>query len=95
MLNVKMNTLSPPRQAFSPPSVTASLSDDQLLVTVQFPCAANRRCSLGGCCPISEMIDPWTTVTVYNKLNQSEYQVRHALMLVLNYVYMRNNNLHT
>ncbi|XP_040037485.2 uncharacterized protein LOC120822143 isoform X1 [Gasterosteus aculeatus] len=61
---------------FSPPSVTASLSDDQLLVTVQFPCAANRRCSLGGCCPISEMIDPWTTVTVYNKLNQSEYQSR-------------------
>ncbi|XP_068584242.1 interferon lambda receptor 1 [Cebidichthys violaceus] len=61
---------------FSPPSVSASLKDDQLLVKVQFPCAANRRCSLGGCCPVSELIDPWTTVTVYNKLNQSEYQSR-------------------
>ncbi|XP_037613993.1 uncharacterized protein si:dkeyp-75h12.7 isoform X1 [Sebastes umbrosus] len=61
---------------FSPPSVSASLEDDQLLVKVQFPCAANRRCSLGRCCPISEMIDPWTTVTVYNELNHSEYQSR-------------------
>ncbi|XP_029310870.1 uncharacterized protein LOC115023774 [Cottoperca gobio] len=61
---------------FSPPSVSASLKDEQLLVKVQFPCAANRRCSLGRCCPISELIDPWTTVTVYNKLNHSEYQSR-------------------
>ncbi|KAM8899144.1 uncharacterized protein AB9W97_009740 isoform 2-T2 [Spinachia spinachia] len=62
--------------AFSPPSVSASLNGGQLLVTVQFPCAANRRCSVGRCCPISEMIDPWTTVTVYNKLNRSDYQSR-------------------
>ncbi|TNN72030.1 hypothetical protein EYF80_017818 [Liparis tanakae] len=61
---------------FSPPSVSASLKDEQLLVKVQFPCAANRRCSLGRCCPLSELIDPWTTVTVYNKLNRSEYQSR-------------------
>lgn len=64
-----------PTPAFSPPSVSVSLKDDQLLVKVQFPCAANRRCSLERCCPISELIDPWTTVTVYNKLNHSEYQV--------------------
>ncbi|GAA6228733.1 uncharacterized protein LOC108903080 [Lates japonicus] len=61
---------------FSPPSVSVSLKDDHLLVKVQFPCAANRRCSLARCCPISELIDPWTTVTVYNKLNHSEYQSR-------------------
>eukprot|EP00064_Thunnus_orientalis_P024026 superscaffoldBa00009761_g24295 len=60
---------------FSPPSVSVSVKEDQLLVKVQFPCAANRRCSLKGCCPISELIDPWTTVTVYNKLNRSEHQV--------------------
>ncbi|KAM7377192.1 hypothetical protein PAMA_013800 [Pampus argenteus] len=62
--------------AFSPPSVSVSVKEDQLLVTVQFPCAANRRCSLKGCCHISELIDPWTTVTVYNKLERSEYQSR-------------------
>ncbi|XP_044197257.1 uncharacterized protein si:dkeyp-75h12.7 [Thunnus albacares] len=61
---------------FSPPSVSVSVKEDQLLVKVQFPCAANRRCSLKGCCPISELIDPWTTVTVYNKLNRSEHQSR-------------------
>ncbi|XP_071315071.1 uncharacterized protein [Trachinotus anak] len=61
---------------FSPPSVSVSVEDEQLLVKVQFPCAANRRCSLERCCPISELIDPWTTVTVYNKLNRSEYQSR-------------------
>nr|XP_046235931.1 uncharacterized protein LOC124054237 [Scatophagus argus] len=61
---------------FSPPTVSVSLQDDQLLVKVQFPCAANRRCSLERCCPISELIDPWTTVTVYNRLNHSEYQSR-------------------
>ncbi|XP_028420364.1 uncharacterized protein LOC114545941 isoform X1 [Perca flavescens] len=61
---------------FSPPSVSASLKDDQLLVKVQYPCAANRRCSPGRCCPISELIDPWTTVTVYNEHNHSEYQSR-------------------
>ncbi|KAK2899894.1 hypothetical protein Q8A73_013023 [Channa argus] len=61
---------------FSPPSVSVSLKDDLLLVKVQFPCAANRRCSMKRCCPISEMIDPWTTVTVYNMLNRSEYQSR-------------------
>ncbi|KAK2863009.1 hypothetical protein Q5P01_002542 [Channa striata] len=61
---------------FSPPSVSVSLKDDLLLVKVQFPCAANRRCSMRSCCPVSEMIDPWTTVTVYNMFNRSEYQSR-------------------
>ncbi|KAM8746509.1 uncharacterized protein AB9X84_014735 [Acanthopagrus schlegelii] len=61
---------------FSPPSVSVSVKEDQLMVKVQFPCAANRRCSPGRCCPITELIDPWTTVTVYNKLNHSEYQSR-------------------
>ncbi|XP_056224683.1 uncharacterized protein si:dkeyp-75h12.7 [Seriola aureovittata] len=61
---------------FSPPSVSVSLKDEQLLVRVQFPCAANRGCSPERCCAISELIDPWTTVTVYNKLNHSEYQSR-------------------
>ncbi|KAK1890448.1 Interferon lambda receptor 1 [Dissostichus eleginoides] len=61
---------------FSPPSVSVSLKEDNLTVKVQFPCAANRRCSLGRCCPISELIHPWTTVTVYNKQNHSEYQRR-------------------
>ncbi|XP_045921748.1 uncharacterized protein si:dkeyp-75h12.7 [Micropterus dolomieu] len=61
---------------FSAPSVLVSLKDDELLVQVQFPCAANRRCSLERCCPISELIDPWTTVTVYNNLNHSEHQSR-------------------
>ncbi|XP_027134984.1 uncharacterized protein LOC113745838 [Larimichthys crocea] len=65
-----------PTPAFSPPSVSVSLKDDGLLVKVQFPCAANRRCSVERCCPISELIDPWTTVTVYNNLNHSDYQSR-------------------
>lgn len=33
---------------------------------------------MGTCCSISELIDPWTTVTVYNQLNHSEYQVSRA-----------------
>ncbi|CAJ1085998.1 uncharacterized protein si:dkeyp-75h12.7 [Xyrichtys novacula] len=61
---------------YSPPSVTVSLKEEQLLVKVQFPCAANRRCSMARCCPITQLIDPWTTVTVYNSLNQSQYQSR-------------------
>ncbi|KAM6959957.1 uncharacterized protein LKV04_021615 [Tautogolabrus adspersus] len=61
---------------YSPPSVSVSLKDEQLLVKVQFPCAANRRCSVERCCPITQLIDPWTTVTVYNNLNQSQYQSR-------------------
>ncbi|XP_042368647.1 uncharacterized protein si:dkeyp-75h12.7 [Plectropomus leopardus] len=63
---------------FSPPSVSASLKEEQLQVQVQvqFPCAANRRCSPGRCCPISELIDPWTTVTLYNTANHSEHQSR-------------------
>lgn len=80
-------SLSSAPPAFSPPSVSASLKDEQLLVKVQFPCAANRRCSLGRCCPISELIDPWTTVTVYNHLNHSEYQVF--------FFYMNVKTLHT
>lgn len=73
--------VSLPAIEFSPPSVSVSLKDDQLLVTVQFPCAVSRRCSLEGCCPISELIDPWTTVTVYNELNHSEFQVNTSLCL--------------
>ncbi|XP_028999164.1 uncharacterized protein si:dkeyp-75h12.7 [Betta splendens] len=62
---------------FSPPSVSVSLKDDlRLLVRVQFPCAASRRCSMQRCCPISLMIDPWTTVTMYNTLEPSEHQTR-------------------
>ncbi|KAG7241550.1 hypothetical protein INR49_025470 [Caranx melampygus] len=62
---------------FSPPSVSVSVEDEKLLlVKVQFPCAANRRCSMERCCSISELIDPWTTVTVYNQLNHSESQSR-------------------
>ncbi|KAM3590895.1 uncharacterized protein V6R79_018491 [Siganus canaliculatus] len=61
---------------FSPPSASVSLGEDRLLVKVQFPCAASRRCSLEQCCPITELIDPWTTVTVYNSLNHSEAQSR-------------------
>ncbi|CAL9694611.1 unnamed protein product [Knipowitschia caucasica] len=59
---------------FSAPSVSLSLQEDKLLVTVQFPCASSRRCSARRCCPITELIDPLTTVTLYNKL--SEYQSR-------------------
>ncbi|XP_059211520.1 uncharacterized protein si:dkeyp-75h12.7 [Centropristis striata] len=51
-------------------------NEDQLLVKVQFPCASSRGLSPRSCCPVSELIDPWTTVTVYNNLNHSEYQSR-------------------
>ncbi|XP_013880983.1 uncharacterized protein si:dkeyp-75h12.7 [Austrofundulus limnaeus] len=62
---------------FSPPSISVSLNDDDSLsVKVQFPCAANRRCSREVCCPISQMIDPWTTVTISNQLNRSDHQSR-------------------
>ncbi|XP_047460700.1 interleukin-22 receptor subunit alpha-2 [Mugil cephalus] len=61
---------------FSPPSVSVSLKEEQLLVKVQFPCTPNRRCSRERCCPISRLIDPWTTVTVYSELSPSEYQSR-------------------
>lgn len=67
-----------PPTAFSPPSVHVSLQEERLLVKVQFPCAASRRCSLEGCCPVSRLIDPWTTVTVYNTHNQSDIQVLKA-----------------
>ncbi|XP_059932651.1 uncharacterized protein si:dkeyp-75h12.7 [Gadus macrocephalus] len=62
--------------AFSAPSVSLYLDGDRLSVRVQFPCAANRRCSRGICCPLSELIDPWTSVTVYNQLNPSDYKRR-------------------
>ncbi|XP_062305951.1 uncharacterized protein si:dkeyp-75h12.7 [Osmerus eperlanus] len=61
---------------FSPPSVSVSLDKAVLVVEVQFPCSASRRCSLRSCCPVSEFIDPWTTITVYNQLNLSQYQRR-------------------
>ncbi|XP_061566384.1 uncharacterized protein si:dkeyp-75h12.7 [Cololabis saira] len=61
---------------FSPPSISALWRDERLSVKVHFPCVANRRCSHDGCCPISKLIDPWTTVTVYNQLNRSENQSR-------------------
>ncbi|CAL8325699.1 unnamed protein product [Lota lota] len=62
--------------AFSAPSVSLALDGDRLKVRVQFPCAANRRCSRGICCPLSELIDPWTSVTVYNQLNPSDHKRR-------------------
>ncbi|XP_053272665.1 uncharacterized protein si:dkeyp-75h12.7 [Pleuronectes platessa] len=61
---------------FSRPSVSVSQRDERLLVQVQFPCAANRRCSPESCCPISELTDPRTTVTVFNRRQRSEYQTR-------------------
>lgn len=73
-------SVSLPATDFSPPSVSVSLKDDQLLVTVQFPCAVSRRCFLEECCPISELIDPWTTVTVYNELNHTEFQVNTSFL---------------
>ncbi|XP_053716315.1 uncharacterized protein LOC128756117 isoform X1 [Synchiropus splendidus] len=66
--------------SFSPPSVSLSLKEDRLLVEVQFPCAASRRCSQTDCCRITQLIDPWTTVTVYNNLNLSESQVLHPYL---------------
>lgn len=94
-----------PATAFSPPSVHVSLQDERLLVKVQFPCAASRRCSLEGCCPVSRLIDPWTTVTVYNIHNHSDIQVLQAFLcrsysklknsligfVVLNTVYVSKN----
>ncbi|KAF0021486.1 hypothetical protein F2P81_026260 [Scophthalmus maximus] len=65
---------------FSPPSVSVSLRDEQLSVAVRFPCAASRRCPPERCCPVSELIDPRTTVTVYNRRNRSEYQVTELLL---------------
>ncbi|XP_034425309.1 uncharacterized protein si:dkeyp-75h12.7 [Hippoglossus hippoglossus] len=61
---------------FSCPSVSVSQRDERLLVEVRFPCAANRRCSPESCCPISELTDPRTTVTVFNERQHSEYQSR-------------------
>ncbi|KAJ3585023.1 hypothetical protein NHX12_013746 [Muraenolepis orangiensis] len=62
--------------AFSAPSVSLSLDGSGLRARVQFPCAANRRCSRGTCCPLSELIDPWTSVTVYDPLNPSDRKRR-------------------
>ncbi|XP_027894825.1 uncharacterized protein LOC114157857 [Xiphophorus couchianus] len=70
------SALSFPPAAFSPPSVSVSLTNDSLSVKVQFPCATSRRCSRDVCCPISTLIDPWTTVTVFNELNRSDNQSR-------------------
>lgn len=81
-----MNTSSVyffPFTAFSPPSVHVSLRDERLLTKVQFPCAASRRCSLEGCCPVSRLIKPWTTVTVYNAHNQSDIQVSKLFLFCL------------
>ncbi|XP_007563769.2 PREDICTED: uncharacterized protein LOC106932176 [Poecilia mexicana] len=61
---------------FSPPSVSVSWNNDSLSVKVQFPCATSRGCSRDVCCPISTLIDPWTTVTVFNELNRSDNQSR-------------------
>ncbi|KAM6949549.1 uncharacterized protein FYW47_015931 [Aplochiton taeniatus] len=62
---------------FSPPSVSVSLQGENVAsVRVQFPCATSRSCPPQGCCPLSQMIDLWTTVTVYSQLNVSNYQTR-------------------
>ncbi|CAB1345377.1 unnamed protein product [Coregonus sp. 'balchen'] len=62
---------------FSRPSVSVSLSRERLVVEVHFPCSTNRGClPLQSCCPLSELIDPWVTVTVYNQQNHSDYKRR-------------------
>ncbi|KAF6728183.1 hypothetical protein FQA47_004273 [Oryzias melastigma] len=66
---------------FSSPSVSVSWKHERLAVKVQFPCSANRRCSEEGCCPVTKLIDPWTTVTVYNQHNSSDQQVRSHQLL--------------
>ncbi|XP_028330882.1 uncharacterized protein LOC114480698 [Gouania willdenowi] len=61
---------------FSPPSISVSLREERLVVQVHFPCAANRRCSTKLCCPISQLIDPWTTVTMNSDVNMTSQQSR-------------------
>ncbi|KAJ8008478.1 hypothetical protein DPEC_G00105230 [Dallia pectoralis] len=58
--------LDPIDFTFSRPTVSVALSGNRLKVEVHFPCSTNRGKS---CCPVSELIDPWVTVTVYNQQN--------------------------
>ncbi|XP_034146553.1 uncharacterized protein si:dkeyp-75h12.7 [Esox lucius] len=58
--------------SFSRPTVYVNLSGDMLEVKVHFPCSTNRGKS---CCPVSELIDPWVTVTVHNQQNSSDYKM--------------------
>ncbi|CAL8240340.1 unnamed protein product [Merluccius merluccius] len=64
---------------FSAPSVSLSLAGARLRVRVQFPCAASRRCSGGICCPVSQLIDPWTSVTLYTPLSPSSDHQRRTV----------------
>ncbi|XP_029531932.1 uncharacterized protein si:dkeyp-75h12.7 [Oncorhynchus nerka] len=73
----KPRKFDPSDFTFNSPSISVSLSRERLVVEVHFPCSTNRGCfPLQSCCPLSELIDPWVTVTVYNQQNHSDYKRR-------------------
>lgn len=43
-----------------------------------------------GCCPVTRLIDPWTTVTVYKEHNSSDQQVL-SRQLYFSYLFPRYN----
>ncbi|KAL0970162.1 hypothetical protein UPYG_G00238240 [Umbra pygmaea] len=57
---------------FSPPTVSVTPSRRGLVAEVHFPCSTSRGQS---CRPVSELIDPWVTVSVYNQQNSSDLKV--------------------
>ncbi|CDQ70983.1 unnamed protein product [Oncorhynchus mykiss] len=76
----KPRKFDPSDFTFNSPSISVSLSRERLVVEVHFPCSTNRGCfPLQSCCPLSELIDPWVTVTVYNQHNHSDYKVSPCL----------------
>ncbi|KAL4660909.1 hypothetical protein GN956_G800 [Arapaima gigas] len=62
---------------FSPPSVSVSLNHSVLTVKVQFPESRNRRlCPQQTSCPVSAVLQPLTTIMVYNRKQPSKCQIR-------------------
>ncbi|KAF4111289.1 uncharacterized protein si:dkeyp-75h12.7 isoform X2 [Onychostoma macrolepis] len=77
---------------FSPPSITISMDNGSLWVTVNFPCSPSISCSndvgyyeeeeeMGSSCPLTEFKSLQATVTLYNKQNISDRQAHTAEVL--------------
>ncbi|XP_050970011.1 uncharacterized protein si:dkeyp-75h12.7 [Labeo rohita] len=77
------NSVDDPDAKFSMPSVIISMEQGSVWVTVNFPCAPAKSCSIEeeeemDCCPLMEIKNLNATVTLYNEQNPSDRQAYTA-----------------
>ncbi|XP_016131717.1 uncharacterized protein [Sinocyclocheilus grahami] len=87
--------ITDPAAKFTPPSITNSMANGSLWVTVNFPCAPSISCTfedddyvegneMGCYCPLTEFKSLWATVTLYNEQNLSDRQAYTAEVMLEN-----------